>query len=372
MLAIIFVISAFTLIHIYIFWRAGSVSLLRQHVSRKIIVGSGVVLWTLFLFYLSRLYGYGGTSKLAAMFEICALDWIVTLLLSFVLLLAIDVVTGFGFLLPRLASKLRGLGLAFVAVLSLVAIVQGMRPPEVQNYEVSLSGLPDELDGTVLVAVADMHIGSLIGKRWLEARVAQVRAEQPDLVVLLGDIIEWSGTPPYWDMIPVLRSLSAPLGVWAVLGDHESYGRQDTSVAVFDAAGFQTLRNSWAEVKPGLVLAGVDNLSTDNFNGQGDNPISRALMDCPPGATVFLSHKPWQADKVASGEAGLMLCGHTHGGQIWPLGYLFRNRFPFFDGRYEVDGMTLIVCRGAGTFGPRMRLWRPGEILRITLHREKF
>jgi predicted MPP superfamily phosphohydrolase len=62
-----------------------------------------------------------------------------------------------------------------------------------------------------------------------------------------------------------------------------------------------------------------------------------------------------------------MLSGHTHGGQIWPFGYLVRLSYPHLAGRYEVGGMTLLVSRGAGTWGPRMRLWRPGEILSITL-----
>jgi predicted MPP superfamily phosphohydrolase len=64
---------------------------------------------------------------------------------------------------------------------------------------------------------------------------------------------------------------------------------------------------------------------------------------------------------------GLMLSGHTHGGQIWPFDYLGRRVYPLFEGRYEVDRMTVIVCRGTGTWGPRMRLWRPSEMLRVTL-----
>jgi predicted MPP superfamily phosphohydrolase len=67
-----------------------------------------------------------------------------------------------------------------------------------------------------------------------------------------------------------------------------------------------------------------------------------------------------------------MLCGHTHGGQIWPFGYLIRMIYPLLEGRYEVGGMPVIVCRGTGTWGPRMRLWRPSEIMRVALHgREK-
>ena len=65
-----------------------------------------------------------------------------------------------------------------------------------------------------------------------------------------------------------------------------------------------------------------------------------------------------------------MLCGHTHGGQIWPFDYLVKRRYPLLEGKYEVDGMIVIVSRGTGTWGPCMRLWSPGEILRVTLHRK--
>jgi predicted MPP superfamily phosphohydrolase len=85
------------------------------------------------------------------------------------------------------------------------------------------------------------------------------------------------------------------------------------------------------------------------------------------GAGILLSHTPWEAERAAVAGAGLMLSGHTHGGQIWPFGYLTRIVYPLFDGEYDVDGMKVIVSRGTGTWGTRMRLWRPAQILRITL-----
>jgi hypothetical protein len=63
-----------------------------------------------------------------------------------------------------------------------------------------------------------------------------------------------------------------------------------------------------------------------------------------------------------------MLSGHTHDGQIWPFNYIVKAIYPFVSGYYDVSGMPLIVCRGTGTWGPRMRLWRRGEIVRIVLH----
>jgi hypothetical protein len=84
----------------------------------------------------------------------------------------VDVITVFGFFLPRLAPSLRGWALLAGGVLAAIALAQGLRPPVVQNYEVRLAGLSGEMDGKVLVAMSDLHLGSLIGKQWLAARVA--------------------------------------------------------------------------------------------------------------------------------------------------------------------------------------------------------
>jgi predicted MPP superfamily phosphohydrolase len=271
--------------------------------------------------------------------------------------------------MSRPAPLLRGCALAAGTVLSVIALVQGLRPPVIQNYDVKLSGLSPGMDGTVIVAMSDLHVGMLIGREWLSARVAQIEAQNPDLVVLLGDIFEGHDQPKE-ELMAVLHRLSAPLGVWAVLGNHEFHGRNNTGAALMNYDGIRVLNNSWAEVRPSFILAGVDDLTANHRSGEGGDPVSRALTGRPPGATVFLSHTPWYTDRIADDGVGLMLSAHTHGGQIWPFGYLVQRFYPLIGGRYEVDGMSVIVCRGTGTWGPRMRLWRPGEILRVTLHTE--
>ena len=357
-------ISAITLMHIYVFWRAASVPVLRRYVSRKLLIGAGLVLWT--TFFLGRVYGHHGIGPLAKASEFFGMNWMAALFLVFVSLLAMDLVTGFGFLMPSQAPSLRGIALVAGLVLSLIALFQGLRPPVVQDYEVYLPGLAEEMDGTVLVAMSDLHLGNLLDERWLEARVAQVQAQKPDLVVLLGDLFEGHGKSPS-ELLPILRRLSAPLGVWVVPGNHEFHHRRNGSTLLIEEAGFQLLRNRWVKVRPGLVMVGIDDLTAIRRSGQGGDPISKALAGRPPGATILLSHTPWQADKAAKAGVSLMLSGHTHGGQIWPFDYLVKRVYPLLEGRYEVDGMTVIVCRGTGTWGPRMRLWRPSEILRLKL-----
>jgi predicted MPP superfamily phosphohydrolase len=357
-------VTAGTLLQAYVFWRAASVPFVARHVPRRLLIGLAVSLWAgLFLsFYIGR--SASGTA--VRWLELVGMDWLAVLFLAFVSLLVADLATGFGLLLPKLAPTLRGWALVVAGVLSVVAMVQGLRAPVVRDYEVRLAGLPREMDGTVLVAVSDLHLGSLLGERWLAARVAQVQALRPDILVLLGDIVEGHGQAE-GNLLADFRRLSAPLGVWAVTGNHEFHGGRSSSPNVLEQAGFEVLHDRWVEVRPGLVLAGVDDLTSRRRSGQVGDPVGKTLAGLPAGATILLSHTPWQADQAAAAGAGLMLSGHTHGGQVWPFDYLVRQVYPLLGGRYEVNGMTVIVCRGTGTWGPRMRLWRPGEILRVRL-----
>lgn len=358
-------ISVITFMHVYVFWRATSVPFVKRFFPEKYTICMGVLLWA--LFFLGQVYGHRGNAELARIVEFVGMNWMGALFLLFISLLAVDCLTAFGFLLPRFAPSLRGVALGVGGVLSAIALVQGLRPPVIQNYEVEIPSLPVELNGTVLIAMSDLHIGSLLDKQWLAKRIIQVQAEQPDLVVLLGDLFEGHGQP-HDELLPILRGLSAPLGIWVVNGNHETYGQNESSALIKDA-GFQLIRNRWSEVYPGLILAGVDDLTAQQRSRQKDDLHAKALADRPPGTTILLSHTPWQYKKAATFGVDLMLSGHTHGGQIWPFGYLVKHVYPLFAGRYKVDKMTAIVCRGTGTWGPRMRLWRPSEILRITLRR---
>jgi predicted MPP superfamily phosphohydrolase len=364
----IILLSAVTVMNVYVFWRASSVPFLKRRVPRMLLIGSGVILWA--SFSLGRFISHSGAGEMAAMLELTGMDWMAVLFLTTVCLLAVDLVTGFGLLMRRLAPSLRGLGLVLGGLLSVIAVVQGMRAPVVHKYEVSLPGLPADMDGTVVVALSDLHLGPLLGARWLEERIAQTEAQKPDMVVLLGDIFEGHGLPPQ-ELLADLKGLSAPLGVWAVLGNHEFYGRETSHVDLFNGADIQVLRNSWREVRPGFVLAGLDDLTANHRSGRDGDAVTEMLDGRPRGATVLLSHTPWQADKAAKAGVDLMLSGHTHGGQIWPFGYLVESRYPLLAGLYRVGGMEVIVSRGTGTWGPRMRLWRAGEILRVTLRAEE-
>lgn len=355
-----------TLMHVYVFWRARSAPWLQHHVPRKIFIGVAIALWLAFVLGLTMRHRGG----LTILTELFAMNWMGVMFLVSPCLLLVDYATGFGFFLRRWVPTLRGCALVAGGVLCVFAFIQGVRPPVVINEEVSLSDLPPAMEGKTIAVLSDLHVGSLLGERWLAARVEQVNAMQPDMVVLLGDLFEVNGRE-LEELHPVLSRLRAPLGVWVVFGNHESYGRREGTDSLLREAGYHILHDRWTQIGPGLVLAGVDYASGRRRSENNVDHVSKALAGRPPGATIFLSHAPDRVEQAADASVDLMLCGHTHGGQIWPFGYLVRQRYPMLAGRYEVGEMTVLVSRGTGTWGPNMRLWRAGEILRITLLQEK-
>jgi predicted MPP superfamily phosphohydrolase len=356
-------VGAGTLLQLYVLWRLASVPFVRARIPRRHLFVAGAVSWLLFL--VGGVFGHDAAGTAATALELITMTWLTTLFLVAFCLLAADAGTAFGWLFPRIAPTLRGWAVVAGGGLAVVALVQGLRPPVVREFTVRLAGLPTGLDGTVIVGLSDLHLGALLGERWLAARVAQVEALRPDVIVLLGDTTEGHG-PPAPGLLPVLRGLRAPFGVWAVTGNHDAHGGRG-GVTLLQDAGFTVLHDRWAEPRPGLILAGVDDLVSRRRAGRMGDAVAKALADRPPGATVLLSHAPWQAEQAARAGVGLMLAGHTHDGQVWPFRYLEMGIYPLMGGRYEVAGMSAIVCRGTGTWGPRMRLWLPSEILRVTL-----
>lgn len=341
--------------------------LFKRRVNRKVFVGSGVALWL--VFFLGRVYGGKEFGFLTVAIEVLGMHWMGSVFLMAVGFFIADLACGFGFLFHKIAIHIRTSGMACGLILVFIASVQGIRPPVIESHEVVINGLPGGLDGTTVAVMADLHVGEImVESRWLNARIDQVQAFQPDLIVLVGDLFERSSHPE--ELAPVMQRLSAPLGVYAVRGNHDALrpDRRDVTGEILANADIQLLTNEWVRITEGLVIAGIDDLTSSRRRpGEGEANLKRALDNRPEIPIILLSHTPWMTERAAAAGVNIMVSGHTHNGQIWPFNYLVRARYPFIGGRYDIDGMTLIVSRGTGTWGPRMRLWAAGEISLITL-----
>lgn len=213
----------------------------------------------------------------------------------------------------------------------------------------------------------DLHISPTGNRAALERTLAILRATAPDLILCGGDTMD---APPA--EIPAelkaLAGLKPPLGKFAVLGNHEYYVGLSNALAAYQAAGFTLLRGTRVEPLPGLFIAGVDDL---HGKAAGDSCFPDEGAALPPagtpGAAILLKHKPSRT-QAAKERAALQLSGHTHGGQLFPFHILVRAYFEKAFGLYEdAPRRWLYVSRGAGTWGPPLRLLAPPEVVLITV-----
>lgn len=252
------------------------------------------------------------------------------------------------------------------------SVLQGLRRPVIKELQIALPKLPAALAGTRLVQLSDLHIGATKSEAFAKDVVERTNALNPDIILLTGDIVEGRFGSVRAD-VQVLAGLKARLGVYMVTGNHEYYSGLREWLPELERLGIKILRNRHvtldADKDGGWVLAGIDDWKGDSVEpGQGAD-MARALKDVDPQRpVVLLSHQPKAMIQAAQAGVGLVLSGHTHGGQIWPFGLAVRlQQASFLVGLYRVGGSQLYVNPGTGHWGPPMRLGTRSEITHITL-----
>lgn len=243
----------------------------------------------------------------------------------------------------------------------------------VRPVRVALKRFPAALSGFRVVQLSDLHIGPTLGHDWLADIVRRVNALDPDLIVITGDLVD--GRLGYLrDQLAPLADLAAKHGVFFVTGNHEYYSGVDDWLPELARLGVRVLRNERLTIGDGASsfdLAGVDDWSAQRFgHGHGAN-LPRALEGRDASRElVLLAHQPKQIHEAARLGVGLQLSGHTHGGQIFPWGYLVRLDQPYVAGLAHHTAETQIyVSRGTGYWGPPLRIGAPAEITLLQLSR---
>ncbi len=252
-----------------------------------------------------------------------------------------------------------------------LVIAYGMfqaRSPKITEHTVFSEKMPASVPELRILAFSDLHLGQFeIGRR-LDKIMRMLRSVECDAIVALGDILDYGrhGTD-LRRFAAKLKRLKAPLGKFAVLGNHEFYAGVDKSLAFLKNSGFKVLRGESAALGEAGLVAGVDDLVFgDNNNGSSDEAM--ALKGRKHGRfTLLLKHRP-EIQKDALGLFDLQLSGHTHGGQVYPWSLIDNWLYPYFKGWYELPlGCRLFVTRGVGTWGPPVRIGSPAEAVLIRI-----
>ncbi|WP_137724127.1 metallophosphoesterase [Prescottella subtropica] len=235
--------------------------------------------------------------------------------------------------------------------------------PRIRHVRIPLDRLPDRFTGTRIALVTDLHVGPARGIGFTRRVVDLVTAQQPDLILLGGDLVDGTVTKVGPDLAP-LADLHAPLGVFGVSGNHEFYaGDGGRWLDLWDTLGIRTLRNERVEIRRDdavIDLAGIHD-RTSPAPYEPDLPAALTGRD-PDRFVLLLAHQPKQAIEASELGVDLQLSGHTHGGQMWPLRYLVPLQQPSVTGLDRIGDTVLYTSYGAGAWGPPVRVGAPPEI----------
>lgn len=238
---------------------------------------------------------------------------------------------------------------------------------KVERHTIITSKLPKGAARVRVVQVSDLHIGLIVGSRQVQQLVATVKSLKPDLLVATGDIVD--GHISHVDGVSqMLRELQPPLGMVAVMGNHEYYAGLGSSRRFLELSGFQVLQDQAALVGEHLALVGVDDPAGKRFGKNGISDEAALWGHIPHDRFILLlKHRP-VVDPKSVGRFDLQLSGHVHKGQIFPFNLLTWLNFPVRAGMNQLAGASrLYVSRGTGTWGPPIRFLAPPELTVIDL-----
>jgi hypothetical protein len=267
------------------------------------------------------------------------------------------------------ARQAAAIGVAATAVVVLGGLVHAARGPFVRRVRVPLAKLPAAADGYTIAQLTDVHIGPLLGRGFAERVVRRVNELKPDLIVITGDLVD-GRVAELREHVAPLRELRARDGVFAVTGNHEYYWNADAWLDELRALGIRVLRNEHQVIASAFALAGVDDSSAAHMAvGHGEDIAAAVAGASPSLPVVLLAHHPHSIAGAVAAGCDLQLSGHTHGGQLLPLGWLAGLFEPRVAGLARFATTWLYVSEGTGFWGPPMRVGTSSEIALITLAR---
>ncbi|MEV6428142.1 metallophosphoesterase [Nocardia sp. NPDC051463] len=236
--------------------------------------------------------------------------------------------------------------------------------PRVKQLTVPLANLPRAAHGFRIAVVSDIHLGPILGRGFAERVVDTINSTQPDLIAVVGDLVDGS-VEHLRSAVEPLSRLRARHGAYFVTGNHEYFSGAERWTEHVQELGMRLLANSRTEL-PHFDLAGVNDIQGERI-GQGPDFVA-ALGDRDLARTaVLLAHQPVQIHDAVAFGVDLQLSGHTHGGQMWPGNFLASLANPTVAGLERYGDTQLYVTRGAGTWGPPVRVGAPSDITVIEL-----
>lgn len=353
---------------IYLFIRIWKLFIPRD--SRSLYI---IVFLILFLIYpISNLSGDENPGTIAKITGAIANYLLPFFLYLFLLILLTDLLLLINFVLrvfPSQKIKDRSFRLkAFFAIIFLsafivIAGVINFNSIRISEYNIDVQKKTSDLNNLKIAFISDFHLQENTPVRFVKQAVQKIKKINPDLMLFGGDIVEGDGEDEDMkEFESLLSGIKTKYGVYGVLGNHEHYSRQDRG-SFFSRAGIQTLIDSAVIFKRCFILAGRNDSHISNRKDIDE--FMNSLPDSLP--VILMDHRPSEIKQIAGTKADILLSGHTHNGQLFPINFITRKVYDLSMGYRKFGSTNVFVSSGIRLWGPPVRTTGKSEIMVVNV-----
>jgi len=367
------VLVIYSLVNIYLFYKGyNAISILRNH----------RLLYSLTFFLLSAIFIAAKilesrhSSVITDILNILGGFWLAFMLYGFLFFLLSDIIL----LILRIPGIVSGeniflfhkwsfISILFISSLLIIGGFINALIPVTREYNITINKSAGEIKTLRIAAVSDIHLGSIIRKRSIKKLSAILKDLKPDMVLLLGDIVDGEIGPVLrGDLLQYFTSPKSIDGLFAITGNHEFIGGASKTIPYIESKGIRVLKDEVVTLKGGIQLIG--RIDRDSFRFYKKERLSLGVLMKQVDTTkpvILLDHQPFHLDETAKYGIDLQLSGHTHNGQMWPLNYVTSMIYELSYGYLKKRNTQFIVSSGYGLWGPRVRSGSRSEILLINI-----
>ncbi|HTY64517.1 MAG TPA: metallophosphoesterase [Acidobacteriota bacterium] len=242
--------------------------------------------------------------------------------------------------------------------------------PRIRNLDLSIAKQAGTMKCLNIVAVSDIHLGTIVGRSRIDQIVERINRLNPDVVLLVGDIVDEDLAPVIRQNLgESLRNIKAPLGIFAVTGNHEYIGGVERACKYLTEHNIVMLRDRSIKVNDAFYLVGRE----DRMIGRRTDHLRKALPELMATVdkkypVILMDHQPFGLNDAVAAGVDLQISGHTHDGQLWPVNFIVDRIYELPWGYRKIGGTHFYVSDGVGTWGPPVRIGNRPEIVNIRLN----
>jgi uncharacterized protein len=367
------VLTIYSLVNIYIFFKGYKALPVLQN-NRLLYAITFFFLAVIFI--VAKILESKHSSVITDVFNILGGFWLAFMLYGFLFFLLSDIIL----LALRIPGIIRGDNILLfrkwsfiiIASVSSILIIGGFINaliPVIKEYNITINKSAGAIKTLRIAAVSDIHLGSIIRKRSIKKLSSILKDLKPDMVLLLGDIVDGEIGPVLrGDLLQYFTSPKSTDGLYAITGNHEFIGGANRTIPYIESKGIRVLKDEMVTLEGGIQLIG--RIDRDSFRFYRKERMSLAELMKQADTTkpvILLDHQPFHLEEVARYGIDLQLSGHTHNGQMWPLNYVTSMIYELSYGYLKIRNTQFIVSSGYGLWGPRVRSGSRSEVLLINI-----